>query len=313
MRNRRLLDVAVNVPVNVMLNVLVGIVAMAAAGLPGSRAFSAGETTVTSLAQKTHFHGIAVDPGDPSRLYLATHHGLFRVGPDGKARRISKTGDDFMGFTPHPTDASILYASGHPAGGGNLGFIASRNGGKSWTRISTGVRGPVDFHQMDVSRVDPKVIYGVHGGLQVSNDGGRSWRIAGPTPKGLIDLAASAKDVNVLYAATGGGLLKSIDAGRSWQYTYGLRRPVTMVQTTSRGDVYAFVVGTGLIRTMEPGASWRTIGGSLGKNYILHLAVDPTDDSNLYAVTLSPQTRRHAVLASGDGGRSWSPLGRATR
>ncbi len=295
------------------LNVLAGIVAMAGAGLPASRALSAGETSVSSLAGKTHFHGIAVDPGDPSRLYLATHHGLFKVGLDGKARRISKTRDDFMGFTPHPTDASILYASGHPAGGGNLGFIASRNGGRSWTQISRGAGRPVDFHQMDVSRVDPKVIYGVHGGLRVSRDGGRSWRMAGPAPKGLIDLAASAKDVNLLYAATRGGLLKSMDAGRSWQYTYVLRRPITMVHTTSRGDVYAFVVGTGLIRTMELELNWRTIGGSLQDNYILHLAVDPTNHSNLYAVTYSPRTRRNAVLASGDGGRSWLAMGGARK
>lgn len=293
------------------LNILACIVAMAAAGLPASLALSAGETSVSSLAGKTHFHGIAVDPGNPSHLYLATHHGLFRVGPDGTARRISETDDDFMGFTPHPTDASTLYASGHPVGGGNLGFITSSNGGKSWTRISTGVRGPVDFHQMDVSRADPKVIYGVHGGLQVSSDGGRSWRMAGPVPKGLIDLAASAMEANVLYAATRGGLLKSTDAGRSWQYNYTLRRPVTMVQATSRGDVYAFVVGTGLIRTKEPGLNWRTIGGKLGSRYILHLAVDPTKVGNLYAVTFDPQTRRSAVLASRDGGRSWVSLGRA--
>ena len=177
MRNRRL------------LNVVAGIVAMAAVGLPASRALSAGETTVSSLAGKTHFHGIAVDPGDPSRLYLATHHGLFEITLDGKVRRISKTRDDFMGFTPHPTDASVLYASGHPKSGGNLGFITSKNGGKSWRQISKGIRGPVDFHQMDVSRIDPSVIYGVYGGLQVSKDGGRSWRMAGPLPKGLIDRA----------------------------------------------------------------------------------------------------------------------------
>jgi photosystem II stability/assembly factor-like uncharacterized protein len=297
----------------IILNALAGIVAVAAAGLPASRAFSASETTVSALAQKTHFHGIAVNPGDPSQLYLATHHGLFQVGPDGKARRISKTRDDFMGFTPHPTDASILYASGHPVGGGNLGFIASRNGGMSWTQISRGVRGPVDFHQMDVSRVNPKVIYGIHGGLQVSRDSGRNWRMAGPAPEGLIDFAASAKDVNVLYAATKEGLLKSKDTGRSWQSTYILRRPVTMVQTSSGGGVYAFVVGTGLIRTMEPGLNWHTIGDSLGDAYILHLAVDPTHDSKLYAVTFNPKTRRNAVLASGDGGRSWLPLGSTTK
>jgi hypothetical protein len=31
-------------------------------------------TTVAALAQQTHFHGIAEDPTEPSRLYLATHH-----------------------------------------------------------------------------------------------------------------------------------------------------------------------------------------------------------------------------------------------
>src|SRR3546814_2377830 len=67
------------------------------------------------------FHGIAVDPCNPDRLYLATHHGFFAVGPDGVAQQVSETEDDFMGFTPHPSDPNVLYASGHPAGGGNLG------------------------------------------------------------------------------------------------------------------------------------------------------------------------------------------------
>jgi photosystem II stability/assembly factor-like uncharacterized protein len=229
------------------------------------------------------------------------------------ARRISDTTDDFMGFTPHPTDRSILYASGHPRGGGNLGFMASRDGGASWTRISAGVRGPVDFHQMDVSRVDPKVIFGVHGGLQVSRDGGRSWRLAGPAPKGLIDLTASAIDVNVLYAATRGGLVKTADGGRTWRGTDISGRPVTMVQTTSRGAVFAFVVGTGLMRASELGLNWRTIGGGLGNDYILHLAVDPADDAKLHAIAFSPRTRKSSVLASRDGGRSWLPLGGTTR
>ena len=54
------------------------------------RSPSATERSVSELAKKTHFHGIAVQPGDPSRLYLASHHGLFEVTPDGKTRRVSK-------------------------------------------------------------------------------------------------------------------------------------------------------------------------------------------------------------------------------
>jgi photosystem II stability/assembly factor-like uncharacterized protein len=135
------------------------------------------ETSVAALSKETHFHGIAVDPSDPSRLYLATHHGLFLTSPDGTATRISDNANDYMGFTPHPTDSSLLYASGHPAGGGNMGVILSEDGGKTWQQLSPGAQGPVDFHAMTISRADPNVIYGLYvhgGGIQVSRDGGKT-------------------------------------------------------------------------------------------------------------------------------------------
>src|SRR3546814_10407020 len=93
-----------------------------------------------------------------------------------------------MGFTPHPADPEVLYASGHPAGGGNLGFIVSRDGGQSWAKLSDGAGGPVDFHQMDISKADPQVIYGVFVELQKSTDGGQSWSRVGPAPEAIIGL-----------------------------------------------------------------------------------------------------------------------------
>jgi hypothetical protein len=81
-----------------------------------SRLDAAQPLSVADLIQQTHFHGLAVDHSDPSRLYLATHHGLYAVGQDGAATPISDNHNDYMGFTPHPSDAATLYASGHPAG-----------------------------------------------------------------------------------------------------------------------------------------------------------------------------------------------------
>ncbi len=55
------------------------VVAVTVAGVGGifaTRSATAAETTVSALAKETHFHGIAVDPSEPSRVYLATHHGL---------------------------------------------------------------------------------------------------------------------------------------------------------------------------------------------------------------------------------------------
>ena len=259
---------------------------------------------LSALTEATHFHGIAVDPQDPSRLYLATHHGLYLVFPDGSATRLSENSDDYMGFTPHPTDPAILYASGHPANGGNLGVMKSTDGGRTWRRIAKGVKGPVDFHQMDISRADPEVIYGVFGGLQISTDGGHSWQMVARAPAGLLDLSASGKDVATIYAATKSGLVISRDGGMSWQDAFLLRQPATMVQAAANGSVYAFVAGVGLIRAIDPTVGWTNISDDFGDGYFLHLAVDPANEDNLYAVTDQGDVRM-----SKDGGKTWEALG----
>ncbi len=290
------------------LHLMLGAMALGlAAGLVGSQADAIGGTDLSTLSRETHFHGIAVDAGDPSRIYLATHNGLFVVDESGNASALSVSRDDFMGFTPHPTDPQVLYASGHPAGGGNLGFIASMDGGRTWHKLADGVGGPVDFHQMDVSKADPKVIYGVHGGIQRSGDGGQTWTSIGPAPEGMIDLAAGRLP-DTLYAATQKGLLRSTDAGRNWVPDYPVRQPVTMVHVTGAGEVYAYVVGTGLIRRDEQRRSWKVVGGGLGGQYVLHLAVAAADGQRLYAVTVDPTNRSNSLLTSADAGNSWAAL-----
>jgi photosystem II stability/assembly factor-like uncharacterized protein len=282
---------------------------IAATLLIAAQPLSAARTSLSTLAGQTHFHGIAVAAGEPSRLYLATHHGLYAVAADGGADRISSDGNDYMGFTPHPGDPDILHGSGHLAGGGNMGFISSRDGGKTWRKLSDGIGGPVDFHQMDVSKADPLVIVGMSRGLQISRNGGRSWEMIGPGPAGLIDLAASAKDGNTFYAATRRGLVRSTDGGRTWKPAHLVRRPTTMVHVTAEGVVYAYQIGTGLMKTAEPGLNWRIVNSNFGQSYMVHLAADPTNPKLLYAITTNQQRRTQLVIFSRDGGRSWKALG----
>jgi hypothetical protein len=278
-------------------------VILALALLPG--AGRAETVTLDQLRQATHFHGIAADPQTPGHLYLATHHGFYRLAPDGAATRVSSDNNDYMGFTPHPEDTEVFYASGHPVRGGNMGFVHSTDGGKSWRQLAKGVGGPVDFHQMDISRTDPNHLYGVHrGNLQHSADGGGSWKVVARAPDGLLDLAASAVDVNRLYAATQGGLLFSDDGGLTWRSAYLFRQPATLVQTGSGGSIYAFMVGRGLLRADEPKLGWRPVGPQWGDRALLHLAEDPNDPANLYAIASDG-----GVLVSRNGGVDWAPFG----
>lgn len=278
-------------------------VAAAAVGIAFAVRSNATEVVaVSQLARHTHIHGLAVDAEEPSHLLIATHHGLFRARPDGNAQRVSPV-QDFMGFNPHPTDPSTLYASGHPPSGGNLGFIASTDKGKTWRQISPGVNGPVDFHQMTVSPADPKTIYGSYRGLQLSRDAGETWTLVGGTPDKLIDLAASARSPETLYAATEADLLVSTDAGKTWKSLLD-GAPVTLVEVTPAGLIYAFVVGRGLVSSAEGSADFKTLSNDFGGESLIHLALDPNHPDRLFAAT-----GRGRVLSSTDKGRTWNSFG----
>jgi photosystem II stability/assembly factor-like uncharacterized protein len=253
-----------------------------------------------SLDRLEHIHGLAVDPERPERLYLATHSGLFLASPDGTAIRIGETQNDLMSFATHPSDANIFYASGHPPGGGNLGVLVSHDRGQKWERLADGASGPVDFHAMDVSRANPHVIYGMYEDLQLSRDGGRTWRVVGALPEDTFDLASSSRDPDKLYAAARGGLFVSEDGGLRWATATIQRRPATMVHVLEDGRVYAFVYGVGLMTYDDVDPGWQLRSQRFADRYLIHMAGHPTNPEVLHVVSDTG-----AILTSGDGGRTW--------
>lgn len=264
----------------------------------------AAADSLSELAQRTHYHGIAFARSGTSTLLLATHHGVFAVDKNGNATQASIV-QDYMGFSATPTDPLTYFASGHPQTGGNSGFLKSVDGGATWNKISDGVSGPVDFHQMDVSLADPHTIYGGYGRLQVSHDDGQTWAKAGPLPNQIISIAASGQSVERIYAATQAGLLISADGGGSWKPLAFASEVVSMVRTGPKGELYAFVLGKGLLRADEKDpANWKPLSNNFGEAIPLHMAINSTDNAWL-ALT----TQDNAVLESHDAGASWKPYG----
>jgi photosystem II stability/assembly factor-like uncharacterized protein len=264
----------------------------------------ASAETLAQLAGRTHIHGIAVNRAGTAKLLIATHHGLYAVDEAANATLVSPV-QDYMGFSPDPADPLTYYASGHPPEGGNLGLIATKDGGANWTQVSPGFDRPVDFHAMDVSPADPQTIYGSYGGLQASHDGGKSWVMAGTLPEGLVNIAASALDRNRIFAATRIGLFISEDAGANWMPLQFDGEPVSVIETGAGGALFAFVLGRGFVAANERAPSeWTVMSKEFGDAIPLHLAVDPKDGQKLYATT-----HTNAVMVSADGGASWRVFG----
>lgn len=272
-----------------------------ATGLP---ALAASHAAPVSLSDVMDIHGLGFDQTVPGAVYVATHTGLLRANADGTAVALSQDRDDYMGFTPAPAGNGRILASGHPAGGGNLGVVVSDDGGATWTQLAPGVGGPVDFHAMTVSRADPDVIYGLSRDLQISRDGGTTWSVAGPAPDRVIDLTTSPAQADTLYAATVGGLMLSSDAGTTWKLIGPANVSTTMVETAGDGSTYAFFGGVGLFKLSPSDGKWSALASDFGENYILHLVADPADPAHLVAATDAM-----AIIESTDGGQTWKPFG----
>ena len=82
-----------------------------------------------------------------------------------------------------------------------------------------------------------------------------------------------------------------------------------MVHVAADASVYAYQIGTGFMKTSEPGLNWRVLSNNFGQAYMLHLAVDPENAMLLYAITSNQQTRTQAIVTSRDGGKTWKTLG----
>ncbi|WP_243149687.1 F510_1955 family glycosylhydrolase [Thermaerobacter sp. PB12/4term] len=261
-----------------------------------------------------HVHGMAIDPFDPSRIWVATHDGLLVWRePGGWAGRVGPV-MDLMGFAVAP-ERDVLYASGHPGPGVRLpnpvGLMASRDGDASWEPVS--LSGEVDFHAMAVSPADRRRIYGFYYGdglFYRSDDGGRTWTrtqvpaLAGPLGRGPLQLVAHPKDPDTLLAAGEEGLLRSEDGGRTWKTILAGAVSAAAFVPRDPEQLLAYEAGTGLVRSADGGRTWQPLGLRVGdRDLVAAVAVHPADPQVVYVATFAG-----TLMQSRDGGSTWQAL-----
>lgn len=263
------------------------------------RARTGGPNAAGEIAEFPHIHGLAVDPADPDILWVGSHGMLVKVTGRKRWMRVGRAGYDLMGFTVNPTQPGVLLTSGHPGPNDRrpnpLGVEVSRDAGQSWTPLS--MVGQTDFHAMAISPADPQVIYAwnVTGrvGFYRSRDGGLTWTFLNGRQLGQVyALAAMPTNVDTVLAGTASGLLRSVDAGLSWQPVSPALSAATVTAVAihrARPSViyaYAPTPHLGLIRSLDGGQTWTPLGFFVGdRDAVGYLALHPKDPESLYLAT----------------------------
>lgn len=261
---------------------------------------------VASL-KASHVHGLAVDRGDSTRVYIATHNGLLVLQNDTDLQIVGSSRDDFMGFSSHPTDPNIFFSSGHPAGGGNLGVQKSTDKAVSWTKLSNGdPTGPVDFHAMAVHEANPDLILGwFRGRLYRSEDGGTTWTTLSAQVPSIITLGSDTQDERVFYAGTERGLLRSSDRGDTWSSVPSVTDVVIDIEADPASGNLFLATTNGFTR-MGPGAegglTFERLGSPPKGAVPNQVALDRKNPQTLYA------TSETTVYKSSDGGKTWQKM-----
>lgn len=264
---------------------------------------------------QNHLHGLGYD-SENERLFLASHYGIFVI-QNNQLYQLGQNRDDLMGFSLNQRNPSVIYASGHPRAGGNLGVIESTDAGLTFERIFSNIGpGRVDFHSMTISYANPNILYGFfQGRLYRTKDGGNSWEFARGQnfPQrgfcwGAPCLAADTEQENVVYAGTEVGLARSSDFGDTWEVVESDAGSVMSVGVNPQNSerMFAFTENYGVVKSADGGKTWerKNTGLQFGaQEFVFAFSFDINNPYRAFFATTEDQ-----VYRTENGGESWEKL-----
>ncbi|NJD27135.1 MAG: exo-alpha-sialidase [Chloroflexi bacterium] len=163
----------------------------------------------------------------------------------------------------------------------------------AWSRLGT-----EDVHSLAFAADDPdRLLFGHHGGISASSDGGRTWQPLG-TRSDAMSLGA-ASDGSIVIAGHE-VFAASRDDGRTWENI-----PATLPSLDIHGfardpgdpaRMWAYLATGGLWESRDAGLTWELVHQ---ENVLFPVAVQAAGATRLFGVTVG------GLAAADDGGRTW--------
>lgn len=179
-------------------------------------------------------------------------------------------------------------------------FVITRSGGsqaEAWSRLGT-----EDAHSLAFVGDDPsRLLFGHHGGVLGSADGGRTWQPLGGASDAMSLTAATA----TLIVIAGHEILsESRDGGQTWQ-AIPAELPSLDIHgfaqdPADQARMWASLATGGLWESRDGGRAWELV---TPENVVFPVAVSSPTGVRLFGVSAN------GLVSSNDSGRTWGVLG----
>jgi photosystem II stability/assembly factor-like uncharacterized protein len=228
-------------------------------------------------------------------IFRSTNGGADWVPSGLPAKRITS-------LSSSPANPLIVYA------GGDDGLWRSRDGGISWSRVSSfSARGVV---AVAVAPTYPRTVYVVQ--FQYawrSRDGGASWSLMNIRGSfGSVEV--HPRNPEVVFVGARSGVHRSADGGDTWVQGTGFPYrdvPDIAIDPGRPWIMYAAGSVNGVAKSTDGGRTWKFKRHGLTSLRVHAVAVDPSAPHRVYAGTWSVEAQG-GVFVSEDRGASWAPI-----